>query len=103
MITLLQKKGRDPDLIKNWRPVSLTNVDYKILTKSLAMRTEEIMPKIIHENQGGFIKGRYIAENIRLIQDVMDKMKHVQKQDFYYYSISKKLSIALSGNIYIEF
>ena len=41
VITLLQKRGKDPTLIKNWRPVSLTNVDYKILTKSLAIRMEK--------------------------------------------------------------
>ena len=35
VITLLQKRGKDSLLIKNWRPVSLTNVDYKILTKAI--------------------------------------------------------------------
>ena len=75
VITLLEKRGKNPDLIKNWRPVSLTNVDYKILTKTLALRTEEIIPNIIHANQSGFVKGRYIGENIRLIQDIMEKLK----------------------------
>lgn len=71
IITLLHKKGKDPTLIKNLRPVSLTNVDYKILTKALAKRTKDILPKIIHEDQSGFIKGRYIGENIRQIDDLI--------------------------------
>ena len=70
VITLLQKRGKDAQLIKNWRPISLTNVDYKLLTKSLAMRTETVLPKIIHENQSGFVKDRFIGESIRLIDDI---------------------------------
>ena len=75
VITLLQKKGKDPLLIKNWRPVSLTNVDYKILTKSLAIRIEKVLPKLINENQSGFVKGRLITENIRLIDDIIETLK----------------------------
>ena len=79
VITLLQKKGKDPNFIKNLRPISLTNTDYKILTKTLAKRTENILPKIIHENQSGFAKGRYIGENIRLIDDITDYYKEQNK------------------------
>ena len=79
VITLLEKRGKNPDFIKNWRPVSLTNVDYKILTKTLALRTKEIIPNIIHANQSGFVKGRYIGENIRLIQDIMEKLKNTKQ------------------------
>ena len=71
---LAQKKGKYPKTIKNLRPISLTNTDYKILPKALAKRTEEILPKIIHENQTGFIKGRYIGENIRLIDDIIENL-----------------------------
>ena len=80
-INLLEKRGKNPDLIKNLRPASLTNVDYKILTKTLALRTEEIIPNIIHENQSGFVKGRYIGENIRLIQDIMTKLKDTKQSE----------------------
>ena len=79
VITLLQKRGKDPELIKNWRPVSLNNVDYKILTKSLAIRTEKVLPKIIHEDQSGFVKGRFIGENIRLIDDIIVKLNIQRK------------------------
>jgi hypothetical protein len=53
------------------RPISLLNVDYKILTKALAQRLCTVLPHIIHEDQTGYIKGRFIGCNIRLIEDVM--------------------------------
>ena len=57
VITLLHKKGKDEHDIKNWRPVSLLNVDYKIMTKALARRLEKVIESLIHSNQSGFKKG----------------------------------------------
>ena len=51
IITLVPKKGKDPCKLKNWRPISLLNVDYKILTKVLAMRLQKILNKIISPDQ----------------------------------------------------
>ena len=48
---LLEKKGRDKRLIKNWRPISLINVDTKVVSKALAKRLEHILPDLIHCNQ----------------------------------------------------
>ena len=50
----------------------MLNVDYKIASKAIAKRLEPLLPKLIHPNQTGFIKGRYIGEKIRLISDIMD-------------------------------
>ena len=44
--------------------------DSNLLT--LAKRIENVLPKLVHSNQTGFMKGRYIGENIRLIYDVME-------------------------------
>ena len=62
VITLLHKKGKDKQYVKNWRPVSLLDVDYKIITKSIANRLEPVLPMLINENQSGFIKGRFIGK-----------------------------------------
>ena len=51
VITLLGKTGKDPLFLKNWRPLSLLNVDYKILAKLIAMRLETVLPYIIHRDQ----------------------------------------------------
>ncbi|KAL9989282.1 hypothetical protein ACROYT_G003815 [Oculina patagonica] len=71
IISLIPKKNKDKTILENLRPISLLNVDYKILTKVLANRLEKVLPKIINPDQTGYVKGRYIGENIRLIQDLM--------------------------------
>ena len=48
VITLIQKKDRDNMLIKNWRPISLINVDIKIALKVLAFRLRKVIHKVIH-------------------------------------------------------
>ena len=50
IITLIEKKGKDRSLLENWRPISLVNVDTKIMTKAIASRIKEVLPDIIHPN-----------------------------------------------------
>ena len=47
-------------------------MDFKIAAKAIAKRLEPILPNLIHPDQTGFVKGRYIGENIRLISDIME-------------------------------
>ena len=75
VIKLLYKKGPRED-IKNWRPICLLNADYKLLSKVLAERIKSVLPKIIHSDQKGGVDGRYIGENIRLIEDVLYEMEN---------------------------
>ena len=42
-------------MIRNWRPISLINVDAKIASKTLAKRLEKVLPEIIHSNQNAFV------------------------------------------------
>ncbi|PIK58954.1 hypothetical protein BSL78_04121 [Apostichopus japonicus] len=71
VITLLPKDGKDIKKISNWRPISLLNVDYKIAASCISARLKEVLPHVIHHDQTGFLKNRYIGENIRLILDVI--------------------------------
>ena len=71
IISLIPKKSKDKTSLENLRPISLLNVDYKILTKAIAKRLEKVLPRIINADQTGYVKGRYISENIRLIQDTI--------------------------------
>ena len=50
----------------------LLNVDYKIATKVIANRIKPLLPSIINKSQTGFMKGRYIGENIRLICEILE-------------------------------
>ena len=70
ILTLLYKKGERED-IRNWRPISLLNADYKIITKIMAERLKHVLPSIIHSDQKGFVKGRNISEANRLLQDIV--------------------------------
>ncbi|KAL9954871.1 hypothetical protein ACROYT_G042456 [Oculina patagonica] len=75
VITLIPKDDSDLVELQNWRPITLLNTDYKIASKALARRIETILSKLIHPDQTGFMKGRYIGENLRLISDVMEYTK----------------------------
>lgn len=71
VITLIPKEDSFLLELENWRPITLLNVDFKIAAKAIAKRIEPVLRKLIHPDQTGFVKGRYIRENIRLISDVI--------------------------------
>ena len=70
ILNIIPKKDKDLRYLKNWRPISLLNTDYKILTKLLAKRLQQVIPSIVSPNQTGYIKNRYIGENIRILTDI---------------------------------
>ena len=72
VITLIEKKGKDRSLLENWRPISLVNVDAKIISNVLATRIKNVLPSIIHHNQSGFVKDRFIGETVRSIFDLTE-------------------------------
>ena len=71
VITLIEKKGRDNGLIKNWRPILVMNVDTKIASKALALRMKKFIPNLINYDQIAYVKNRFIEESIRLIDDLL--------------------------------
>ena len=75
IISLIPKKNKDALLLKNWRPISFLNTDYKLATKCIAKRLEKVLPYLIDGDQTGYIKGRFIGENIRLISDIIEQNK----------------------------
>ena len=72
VITLIEKQGKDHSVVENWHPVSLVNVDTKIMSKVIASRIKSVLVNIIHHNQTGFIKDCFIGETIRFIYHIMD-------------------------------
>ena len=56
LITLIPKKNKPTNLLKNRRPINLLNCDYKIATKSIPSRIRKVLAKIIND-QTGFLKG----------------------------------------------
>ena len=84
VITCLPKPGKDRLYMKNWRPISLLNIDYKILTGALANRIKTFLDPLISKCQKGFVSGRYIGECTRLVSDLI-----------YYLNKTKKAGILL--------
>ena len=71
IIKFFPKKDTESCFVKNWRPLSLLNCDYKIATKVITNCLKlVIILKVIDSDQTGFLKGRFIGENIRLIDSV---------------------------------
>ena len=50
MIILIAKEGKDLLQIKNYRPISLLNVDYKTISKVLALRITKVLNEVILED-----------------------------------------------------
>ena len=78
VISLLFKKG-DRSQLQNWRPITLLNTDYKILTKAIANRLKQTLPFLIHTDQTACIPGRTINDNLRLIQDAITYANETNK------------------------
>ena len=71
IIICIPKGDKPREYLKNWRPISLLNVVYKIGSACIANRLKTVLPTLIHEDQTGFVPGRYIGDNIRLIYDMI--------------------------------
>ena len=61
----MKKKDRDKKFIKNWRPISLLNVDLKIISKALSEKLKEVLPDLISSQQRAYVKNRQIGQSGR--------------------------------------
>ena len=78
IITILPKGNKPREFLKNWRPISLLNTTYKLFSGVIANRLKGVLNDLIHENQKGFLSGRFIGENTRLLYDLID---HIEIQN----------------------
>lgn len=76
-ISLILKKGKQPEQCASYRPISLLNTDLKILSKILATRLEGLLPVLINEDQTGFIKGRNSSNNMRRLLNTIQKFRQL--------------------------
>ena len=72
VIKLIEKKDLDKKFIKNWRPISLLNVDVKLISKVLSNRIKNLLPNLISNNQNAYVANRFISEVGRLIFDFLE-------------------------------
>ena len=82
VIKLTEKEDRDKRFIKNWRPMTLLNVDLKIIPKALSEKPKKVLPDLISSQQTAYVKNRNISERGRLISDVTEIAKIKKIEDF---------------------
>ena len=75
IITCIPKQNKPRQFLKNWRPISLLNVIYKLMASVIANRLKLVLDKLIDNDQKCFISGRFIGENIRTIYDILFETK----------------------------
>ena len=78
IINCIPKGDKPRQYLKNWRPISLLTVLYKLLSSVLANRIKAVLDFLISRSQCGFIQGCYIGEATRLIYDVMNYTENKQ-------------------------
>ena len=77
-VTLIPKV-KNPERISEFRPISLCNVIYKLISKVLANRLKPLLPSIVSENQSAFQAGRVITDNILMAFETLHYMKTQQR------------------------
>ena len=80
VITLILKGSKDQRYIKNMRPITLLNTDFKIFAKALATRLKSVLPDLIGPQQTGFMTGRNIQENILTTVDIISHVYQAGKR-----------------------
>ena len=77
IISIIPKGDKDKRYLNNWRPITLLNSLYKLISGCIAERIKPVLNSLIHPDQKGFVAGRYIGEAVRTTYDVM----HYAKQN----------------------
>lgn len=72
-----QKKNRTD--IANYRPITVLNADYKLMTRIFAMRIATVAPHLVHKSQAGFMKGRNIADHTDLTHYMISKCEMAEE------------------------
>ena len=98
VMSLLFKKGNRQDL-NNYRPLSLSNTDYKILASILASRLQKVIGKLVNHDQTAYIKGRNMSTNIRLVNDIIDYFDETGKSGLLFMADFKKAFDSLEWSV----
>ncbi len=102
LISVIPKKDRDTTNPANYQPLSLINLDCKILTKILATCLEMALPNIIHFDQVGFMKNRSSTDNMRRLLYLI-WLNRTEKDPVVALSLDvRRHSTEFNGNSYLQ-
>lgn len=74
---------QNPDSVNHYRPISLCNISYKIISKILTNRLKVILSKIISLLQGAFVPGRDIHDNILVAHEILNSFSKKKNKHGY--------------------
>ena len=92
-VTLIPKV-KNPEFFFEFRPISLCNVIYKLISKVLANRLKPLLPSIVSENQSAFQAGRVITNNILMTFETLHYMKTQQNGSIGFMALKLDMSKA---------
>ena len=75
ILSLIPKPLKPRDEVNSYRPITLLNSSYKIISSAIANRIKKVLPDVIGPEQSGFIKNRFIGDNTRLTYDLIQFLK----------------------------
>ena len=101
VIALIFKKG-DKSEIANYRPISLSNTDYKILAFVLANRIQKVIGTIISTDQTAYIKGRSMGTNLRLVNDIINHYDNINESGILFMADFKKAFDSISWKFILQ-
>ena len=94
----IPQKHKDPTFVPHLRPITLLNVDYKLVTKALALHMRPLLPDLIHTDQNGFVQNRYLGNNVldvysfmTLAEEAVEKAFDSIDRGFLRFSLSQPL------------
>lgn len=83
VLSILYKNKGSPQDLKNYRPLTVANSDYKLFTGILAKRLCSALNGVVGPHQYAFLPGRLIDDNIRLVQSIIDENQGSETEGVY--------------------
>lgn len=102
LLKLIPKAGKDISKLTNWRPITLSNCDHKLITKTYSNRICEKVSKLIDPRQTAYLKGRVISDNIRSLKIMMDLANSEENIDGIIVSLDAKKAFDSVEHSYIS-